>query len=476
MAMRHYLRNRKTLRLSLSRFLSSSSSPVVALRREESSVWERRAPLNPGHVQSLVKKGVTVLVQPSTRRAYSMPEYERAGAILTDHIEDAQLIIGVKQCPIDRLIPDKTYVFFSHTIKAQEENMPLLDAILAKRIRLVDYEKIVNENGQRLVAFGQYAGIAGFINILHGLGLRLLALGHHTPFMHVACAHNYPSSSAAKAAIASVGREIQYGLIPEMLGPIIFTFTGSGNVSQGAQDVFKVLPHEYVSPNELQDVLMNGDTRKVYGTEVRRRDHLYRVSDGTYSKPDYVANPELYASNFAEKIAPYTTVLINGVYWAPNTPRLITLEDCKKLQPKEFEVDTYSGVPDLPQRLLAICDISADPNGSIQFMQSYTTIDFPFALYNAHTQDNQWSSLSGNGIVMTSIDNLPAQLPREATDYFGSRLFPFVHELLHLDGSKSLEEQTSLSNAIKGAIIAYNGELTPQFQYIQELRKKLQNK
>ena len=153
---------------------------------------------------------------------------------------------------------------------------------------------------------------------------------------HVACAHNYPSSSAAKAAIASVGREIQYGLVPEMLGPVIFTFTGSGNVSQGAQDVFKVLPHEYVSPEDLKDVLMNGgmystclpltqsrthtnvhslllsvslclsfslsDTRKVYGTEVRRRHHLYRKSDGTYSTPDYVSNPEQYASNFAEKV------------------------------------------------------------------------------------------------------------------------------------------------------------------------------
>lgn len=102
---------------------------------------------------------------------------------MQEDISDASVIFGVKQVPVDSLIPYKTYCFFSHTIKAQETNMPLLDAILEKNIRLIDYEKIIDENGQRQVAFGKYAGVAGMVNILHGLGLRLLALGHHTPFM-----------------------------------------------------------------------------------------------------------------------------------------------------------------------------------------------------------------------------------------------------------------------------------------------------
>lgn len=105
-----------------------------------------------------------------------------AGAIISEDISDASVIFGVKQIPIDALIPGKTYCFFSHTIKAQSDNMPLLDAILEKNIRLIDYERIIDESGQRQVAFGRYAGVAGMINILHGLGLRLLALGHHTPF------------------------------------------------------------------------------------------------------------------------------------------------------------------------------------------------------------------------------------------------------------------------------------------------------
>lgn len=120
-----------------------------------------------------------------------MQSYLNAGAIVQEDISEANIIFGVKQVPVDQLIPQKTYCIFSHTIKAQESNLPLLDAILEKRIRLIDYEKLVNEKGARVVAFGKMAGIAGSINILHGLGLRLLALGHHTPFMHVGPAHNY---------------------------------------------------------------------------------------------------------------------------------------------------------------------------------------------------------------------------------------------------------------------------------------------
>lgn len=109
--------------------------------------------------------------------------YIDAGAAVQEDMSEASVIMGVKQVPVEALIPEKTYCFFSHTIKAQESNMPLLDSILNKKIRLIDYERIIDEKGQRLVAFGKYAGVAGMINILHGLGLRLLALGHHTPFM-----------------------------------------------------------------------------------------------------------------------------------------------------------------------------------------------------------------------------------------------------------------------------------------------------
>jgi alpha-aminoadipic semialdehyde synthase len=231
-----------------------------------------------------------------------MEEYRQAGAVIQEDVSEAKTILSIKVIPIESLLPDKTYSFFSHTIKAQEANMPLLDAVLDKGIRLIDYETMRNSKGQRVVAFGQYAGMAGMINILHGLGLRLLAFGHHTPFMHIGPAHNYPNTSAAKAAVASLGREILYGLLPSVLGPMVFVFTGSGNVSQGAQDVFKQLPVEMVSPSQLPSVVESGDTRRIYGTVVNREDYLIRRDGAEFNKQECNVHPELYKSVFATKV------------------------------------------------------------------------------------------------------------------------------------------------------------------------------
>ncbi|CAG2122207.1 unnamed protein product, partial [Medioppia subpectinata] len=218
----------------------------------------------PLHVRQLVKKGVKVIVQPSNRRAYPLQAYVQAGAVIQEDINEAPVIIGVKQVPIDSLLPNKTYAFFSHTIKAQEANMSLLDAILDRNIRLIDYEKMV-DNSQRVVAFGRFAGIAGMIDIMHGLGLRLLALGHHTPFMHIGPAHNYRNSGMAKQAIRDTGYEIALAMMPRSIGPLTFIFTGSGNVSQGAQEIFQELPYEYVDVKDLGKVAQLGQTTKVYG-------------------------------------------------------------------------------------------------------------------------------------------------------------------------------------------------------------------
>lgn len=191
-------------------------------------------------------------------KCFHPQSYISAGATVQEDISEASVIMGVKQVPVDQLIPGKTYCFFSHTIKAQESNMPLLDACLEKNIRLLDYEKITDDNNTRLVAFGKYAGVAGMINILHGLGLRLLALGHSTPFMHIGPAHNYRNSMMARQAIRDCGYEISMGMMPSSLGPLTFIFSGSGNVSQGAQEVFGDLPIEYVPPEMLRKVAEHG--------------------------------------------------------------------------------------------------------------------------------------------------------------------------------------------------------------------------
>ncbi|CAB1414611.1 unnamed protein product [Pleuronectes platessa] len=443
----------------------------MAIRREDINPWERRAPLAPRHVKELTNAGVKVLVQPCNSRAIHEKYYSKAGAMIQEDISEASLIIGVKRPSEDKVIERKTYAFFSHTIKAQEANMGLLGDLLKKEVRLIDYEKMVDANGYRIVAFGQWAGVAGMINILHGLGLRYLALGHHTPFMHIGMAHNYRNVSQAVQAVRDCGYEISMGLMPKSIGPVTFCFTGTGNVSKGAQDIINELPVEYVEPHELKDVSETGDMSRVYATVLSRHHHLMRKSDGIYDPLEYEIHPELYTSHFRTSVAPYTTCLINGIYWDPHTPRLLRRLDAQKLMraPKTLSA-AIGGSPRLPHKLLAICDISADLGGSIEFMTECTTIDRPFCMYDAD-QHIDHDSVEGNGVLMCSIDNLPAQLPIEATEYFGDRLFPYIWEMLPSDATRPLEEE-EFSPQIRDAVITSNGALTPKFEYIEKLRER----
>lgn len=455
--------------------LSRSGPPhqkILGIRREDASIWERRAPLAPSHVRKLTKRGVRVLVQPSNRRAYPLQAYLNAGAVIQEDISDAPVIIGVKQVPVDSLLPNKTYVFFSHTIKAQEDNMPLLDIVLERNIRLIDYEKMVSDS-QRVVAFGRYAGIAGMINILHGLGLRLLALGHHTPFMHIGPAHNYRNSGMARQAVRDCGYEVALGMMPRSIGPLTFVFTGSGNVSQGAQEIFQDLPFEYVEPKDLPQVAQFGQPTKIYASVVRREDHLVRKDGARFDADEYEAHPELYYSNFAANIAPFASVIVNCIYWAINSPKLLTIPDAKRLLQSSSQpwLPTSQGSPALPHRLLAICDISADPGGSIEFMAECTTIDAPFCLYDADYNRHSDNNFSGPGVLVCSIDNMPTQIPLEATDAFGNMLYPYIQDIVQSDATKPFEEE-NFDPVVSGAIIASNGKLTPNFEYIMDLRQK----
>jgi len=453
--------------------LQSQCKHTIAIRREDVNVWEGRAPLAPTHVRQLVKDGFKVIVQPSNRRAFPMEEYSRCGAMIQEDLSEASLILGVKQVPIDLLIPDTTYAFFSHTIKAQEANMPLLDAMLEKRIRLIDYEMMKDDKGMRVVAFGKYAGVAGMIDILHGLGLRLLALGHHTPFMHCGPAHNYRSPIMARSAVRDAGYEIALGMMPKSIGPLTFVFTGSGNVSLGAQEVFQELPYEYVKAKDLKKVAEHGSTTKVYGCVVDMEDHLVRKDTGKFGgAQDFFENPDDYVSHFAKTIAPYTSVMINGIYWAPGHPRLLSIPDGKNLiRPYDAPwIPSATGCPHLPHRLIGICDITADPGGSIEFCDECTTIDKPFNLYDADLHKNTVSFV-GPGILVCSIDNMPAQIPRESTEFFGNLLLPHVYQMVKSRAEDSWSDASSaLTSTVGDAVICSNGDLTPNFKYIHDLR------
>ncbi|KAK6030158.1 saccharopine dehydrogenase [Ostertagia ostertagi] len=415
--------------------------PTLGIRRETINAWERRAPLAPTHVKRLTRAGVNVLIQPSNRRAYPIQDYISAGAIVREDLSDAQLIISVKQVPIDQLIANKTYAFFSHTIKAQQDNMEMLDTILQRKIRLIDYEKIVNKKGKRLVMFGKWAGNAGFIDILHGLGLRLLALGHHTPFLHVGLAHNYSDSHSAINALRDIGYEIALDKMPRSLGPLVFVFTGSGNVSQGAQELFQHLPHEFVDVATLPKVAQKGQLNKVYGCVVTRADHMVSKNGTPFDKAEFEEHPERYISKFATEIAPYATVIINGVYWDARTPRLITIPDAKHLLTPVHRYD-MPGCPTLPHRLVAICDISADPG---------VLTHLPVA----------WSA-----VLTTCRHRCHWKLHLQ----FGDLLYPYIFDMLNCATDQPFD-RLSCREEVKGAIITTDGKLAPNYEYIADLRQ-----
>ncbi|VDD76863.1 unnamed protein product [Mesocestoides corti] len=436
---------------------------VVGIPRETVNPWERRAVLTPDHVSTLVRKGIRVLVQPSDRRIFAQSEYVEAGAEVKEDLSEASVIMGVKrpcQLTTESLIPNKTYAFFTHTIKAQEDNMELLDTLLERNIRIVDYECMVDENDRRVLAFGKFAGYSGMVNALHGLGQRLLALGYTTPFMTIAMPQTYSSLEMAKQAIKNTGYEIAMNKMPSSIGPLIFLFTGYGNVSKGAQELFRLLPHKYITPAEMKEIATNGRTDIVYGVEVGEPDHLRHKETGKFDMKDFRSNPQNYKSVFAKEIAPYMSVMINGIYWGVNDPRINVPNAPANLSTSCFGSNVI-GCPPLPQRLIAVCDISADPNGSLQFMQECTTIEKPFEfsdrLLNTHLLS---PSIAGEGFLVCSIDNMPSQIPVEASNYFGDRLMPW-----HL-------MQQNHSNVIKPAVIASNGRLTPRFQYIDTLRRQ----
>nr|VZI34492.1 unnamed protein product [Spirometra erinaceieuropaei] len=456
--------------------MNQKPTAVVGIPRETVNLWERRVVLTPSHVETLVHRGIRVIVQPSNRRVFTCDEYLAAGAEINEDLSAATVILGVKR-PVglttDDLLPNKTYAFFTHTIKAQKENMELLDTILERNIRILDYECMVNENNFRVLAFGKFAGYSGMIDILHGLGQRLLALGHTTPFMNVAMPHNYSSMELARQAVQMAGYGIAMNQMPRSIGPLIFVFTGLGNVSQGARAIFRLLPHKFIQPAEMKETAMHGRTDIVYGVVISEKDHLRHKETGNFDMADFLAHPQNYRTIFPEEYAPYMSVLVNGVFWRPNDPRLLTVEDCKRLLVTGKPCHQYvasTGAPVLPQRLIAVCDISADPNGSLEFMQTCTTIEKPFVVYNPET-DTETEGISGDGFLVCSIDNMPTQLPVESSTFFGDGLMPYIDDMLLSDANTPFEEFKA-GPVIKNCTIASNGKLTPRFEYIAELRKQ----
>lgn len=425
---------------------------LIGIRREDKNIWERRVPLTPKHLTKLKNEfGIESVVQPFERRAFSKDEFIEAGSSIEENLSECPTIFGVKETPIDLLMERKTYLFFSHTIKGQSYNMPLLKKLLDLKCTLIDYECITNDKGQRLVFFGRFAGLAGMIDAIYGMGQRFSSLGFETPFLKMKQAYQYANLEEALEDVKEIGELIKENGIPEELSPLTVGFSGYGNVSKGAQEVFDLLPFKELTADELLNI-DNGDTDKLYKVVFKEIDMFEPIEpDVEFELQDYFSHPEKYKSKF-ENYLSKMTVLINAIYWHDKCPMLISKDYLKR----EFD----------KVKLQLVADISCDIDGAVEFTYKATEPDNPAFVYNPKT-DSYSDGFSGEGIVDITIDNLPTELPRNASISFGESLIKFVPSIVESDFTVPFEELKVVPE-IKNAIVVYNGKLAQNFEYLNK--------
>jgi len=429
---------------------------TIAVRRETKSPWEKRTAVTPSLARKLVaESGLQILVQPSARRVFPDNDYVHAGVRLTGDLSEAQVVIGVKEMPLEIFQRGVAYVFFSHVIKGQPYNMPMLAKIIERGSTLIDYETICDENGQRLIFFGRYAGLAGMIDTLWALGQRLKHEGITTPLAQIEQAVSYSSLDEAKSAVRKAGEKIASNGLPDGLPPIVVGVSGYGNVAGGAREILAELPTREVAPEALGSLSEEPSPHCLYQTTFRE-EHLVEpaVAGAQFDLQDYYDNPENYRSKFDDYL-PHLTALVNCIYWDARYPRLVTIERLREL---------YTG-PEQP-RLRVIGDISCDIEGAIECTVKSTEPANPVYVFDP-TDDSISSGVEGNGPVVLAVEILPAELPREASEEFSKALAHFLPLLAGADFSVPFDE-LDLPPELKRATIVHRGQLTPDYAYLEE--------
>lgn len=426
---------------------------IIGLRREDKNKWERRVPLTPAIVGEFQKNdGLSFVVQSSPIRIFKDEEYREAGAKVQPDLKGTDIVFAVKEIPIKLIEPKKVYVFFSHTIKGQAYNMPMLKKLLDSEATLVDYERIADDAGRRLVFFGPHAGYAGMIDCLHLLGKRHESLGKKCMFHRIKMAWQYHSLEEAKKEIRSLGDEIRTKGFPT---PIVFGFAGYGNVSHGAQEILGQLPVVEISPDELLTLRERVTERShcVYKVVFKEKDMAERIDGSPFDLQNYYDQPELFRSRFSQYI-PLVNVLLNCIYWTDQYPRFVT---------KALLKDIFGSGGHKPE---IIGDISIDINGAIECSYKSTHSDNPTYVFEP-LEDRYVDGVVGRGPVILAVDNLPCELPRESSETFSKSLKSFVPAMAKADWKVDFE-LLDLPAPIKSAIVAHKGKLTPDYEYLAE--------
>lgn len=391
----------------------------IGVIREGKVPPDTRVPLNPQQCAYLRSEyGLDVVVQPSPIRIFKDEEYQAAGVPVKEYLGDCDLLIGVKEVPKDQLIPGKTYSFFSHTHKQQVYNRPLLKAVLDKHIHLVDYEVMTDNLGRRIIAFGYFAGVVGAHNGFWTYGKR-------TGSFDLPRMKDLYDYASAKKIYADLD-----------LPPMKVLLTGTGRVSTGAAQVLEDMGVHQVSP---RDFLRENYNEPIF-TQLFGRDYLRHQDGAPFDKLHFYQHPEQYISAF-KPYAEQADMMINGIYWDSRAPAFFTKEE---MASPDFNIQVIADVT---------CDIA--PIASIPATLRASTIADPVFGYDPKTGE-EIKPFQDHGIDMMTIDNLPSELPRDASTAFGKMYIEQVIPHLLAPNSAMIERAT----------IARNGRLGPQFGYL----------
>lgn len=392
----------------------------IGLIREGKHPADNRVALTPAQCKWLHKQStdIQVVVQPSPGRSFSDREYQMAGIELKEDLSDCDFLLGIKEVPKDMLIPGKTYLFFSHTRKKQPYNRALLQEILKKKITLIDYECLEHEDGQRMIGFGFFAGVVGAHN-------GMMAYGSRSGLYHLERVYKQRSF-----------RELIHTYFGLRLPNLKIAVTGSGRVAHGILEIMNLLGIHEVEPDEY----LNRRFPYAVYTQLKGAD-LYRHREtGRYQREDFHAHPDQYECKF-QPYTEQTDILLNGVYWEPRVPRLFEKE---ALFSERFIIQT-------------IADITDDAGGSVPINLGDQTIEDP--VYGVDRKSLQKTApYLKHSVDIVAVGNLPNELPRDASRYFGEQLIKYVFESL-VKGDAPLIER---------ATIAKEGRLSNHFSYLQD--------
>jgi len=394
----------------------------VGLIHEGKNPPDKRVPFTPQQVEEIEQRfpHVKVYCQHSPVRCFQDDEYKLLDVEVVPDMRDCDILMGIKEVPVEDLIEGKTFLFFSHTIKKQPYNRKLLQAVLKKGVRLIDYEALKDKQGNRLVAFGRYAGIVGAYNGLWTYGKR------------------FGGYSLRRAHECFDVNDLKLELRKVKLPPVKIILTGAGRVGKGAMETLDTAGIRKVNVN---DFLTRQFDEPVY-VQLSSADYHNRKEGGHFNREEFHQHPDHYVSHFTDftKVA---DMLMAGAFWNPKAPVLFTRQQML--------------APDF--KIKVIADITCDIDGSIPSTKKASTIPDPIYDYDPATDSIHPPLTEARFVTIMSVDNLPCELPRSASEEFGRDLIDRILKPLFMEDPEGIIER---------ATIAANGKLNENFLYLQE--------